>query len=80
MMRAYILVEAEVGKAASVVEAVRSFDLPRGTKLVSADVVTGPFDVIVVAETTDLDKLMGSVTDPIQMIDGVRRTTTCVVA
>ena len=79
-MRAYILIEADVGKAASVVEAVRSFDLPRGTELVSADVVTGRFDVIVVAETAGLDTLMGSVTDRIQMIGGVRRTTTCVVA
>src|SRR2546428_13760118 len=78
LTRAYILIETEVGKAASVVEAVRSLDLPQATKLLSADVVTGPFDVIVVAETTDLDKLMGPVTDPIQMIDGGRCTTTCV--
>jgi DNA-binding Lrp family transcriptional regulator len=47
-------------------------------RLVSADVVTGPFDVIVRVEANDLDQLAGWVTDKIQAIDGVQRTITCI--
>ena len=76
-MRAYVLVEAAMGKADSVAAGVKS--LEGGTvRLVSADVVTGPFDVIVRVETDDLDVLARWVTERIQAIDGVQRTITCV--
>jgi len=42
-------------------------------KLVSADVVTGPYDSIVVLEASDLDQLARFVTDKIHAIDGVLR-------
>jgi DNA-binding Lrp family transcriptional regulator len=76
-MRAYVLVEAAMGKAASVAAGVHSVEA--GTvRLVSADVATGPFDVIVLVETDDLDVLARWVTEGIQAIDGVQRTITCV--
>ena len=66
-----------MGKADSVAVGVKS--LKGGTvSLVSADVVTGPFDVIVRVETDDLDVLARWVTEEIQAIDGVQRTITCV--
>jgi DNA-binding Lrp family transcriptional regulator len=47
-----LLVQTEVGKAAKVAE-----QLARIAGLVSADVTAGPNDVIVRAETADLDEL-----------------------
>jgi hypothetical protein len=53
-----------MGKAASVGAGVPS--LEAGTvRLVSADVVTGPFDVIVLVETDNLDVLARWVTESI---------------
>ena len=45
----------------------------------SVDAVTGPFDVIAQLESDDLDKLGRAITDAIQQVDGVQRTTTCLV-
>ena len=75
-VRGYILIEAEVGKAKSVGEAVRVLTHSQA-KVVSVDTVTGPFDVIVQLEADDLDKLGNSITDGIQRVAGVQRTTTC---
>lgn len=75
-VRGYILIEAEVGKAKSVGEAVRALTHAQA-KVVSVDTVTGPFDVIVQLEADDLDKLGNSITDGIQRVEGVQRTTTC---
>ena len=75
-VRGYILIEAEVGKAKSVGEAVQALAHAQA-KVVSVDTVTGPFDVIVQLEADDLDKLGNSITDGIQRVEGVQRTTTC---
>jgi DNA-binding Lrp family transcriptional regulator len=72
----YVLIEAEVGKARAVGEAVA--DLPhQDAKVISVDTVTGPYDVIVQLEADDLDKLGNCITECIQRVDGVQRTTTC---
>jgi len=75
-VRGYVLVEAEVGKAKSVGEAVKSLTHP-DAKVIAVDTVTGPFDVIVQLEADDLDKLGNCITDGIQRVEGVQRTTTC---
>ena len=67
-----------MGNSASVVNGVRTLKFPEMTTLLSVDSVTGPFDVIAVVETTDLDTLIQWVTDQIQGLGGVERTTTCV--
>jgi len=77
-MRAYVLIEAAVGKAKSVGEGVLRLRFS-DTKVVSVDAVTGPFDVIALLESDDLDKLGLAITDGIQQVDGVQRTTTCLV-
>ena len=75
-VRGYILIEAEVGRAKSVGEAVTKLSHP-DAKVTSVDTVTGPFDVIVQLEADDLDRLGNCITDGIQRVDGVTRTTTC---
>ncbi len=75
-VRGYVLIEGEVGKAKSVGEAVQALS-HADAKVVSVDTVTGPFDVIVQLEADDLDRLGNCITDGIQRVEGVQRTTTC---
>jgi DNA-binding Lrp family transcriptional regulator len=71
---AYVLIQTEVGKAADVATEVRDID-----GVVSADDVTGPYDVIARAEADSMDDLGKMVVSRIQMIDGITRTLTCPV-
>jgi DNA-binding Lrp family transcriptional regulator len=75
-VRGYVLIEAEVGKAKAVGESIKSVK-HTDAKVVAVDTVTGPFDVIVQLEADDLDKLGNAITDGIQRVEGVQRTTTC---
>jgi DNA-binding Lrp family transcriptional regulator len=74
VVEAYVLIQTEVGKAASVAEAVR--EIP-GVE--NADDVTGPYDVIVKASAGDVDQLGKLVVAKIQAVDGITRTLTCPV-
>lgn len=74
MVQAYVLIQTEVGKAASVAEAVR---LIAGVE--TADDVTGPYDVIVKASAEDVDQLGKLVVAKVQAVDGITRTLTCPV-
>jgi DNA-binding Lrp family transcriptional regulator len=71
---AYVLIQTEVGKAAQVANEVREID-----GVVSADDVTGPYDVIARAQADSVDELGKMVVSRIQMIDGITRTLTCPV-
>ena len=71
---AYVLIQTEVGKAAQVAEEIRAI-----TGVVSADDVTGPYDVIARAESDSMDELGKMVVSRVQMIDGITRTLTCPV-
>lgn len=73
-VRAYVLIQTEVGKAASV---ARQVDAIAG--VVSADDVTGPYDVIARAEAGSVDQLGHLVVSEIQRIEGITRTITCPV-
>jgi DNA-binding Lrp family transcriptional regulator len=75
-IRGYILVETEVGRTLAVGNAVRDIQ-SNLAKVTAVDTVTGPFDVIVQLEADDLDQLGKCITEEIQSIDGVQRTTTC---
>ena len=72
MIRAYVLIQAAVGSSADVGQTVF-----RVAGVVSADVVTGPYDVIAVAEAASIDALGKLVVSNIQAIDGITRTLTC---
>jgi DNA-binding Lrp family transcriptional regulator len=71
---AYVLIQTEVGKAAHVAQNVRKID-----GVVSADDVTGPYDVIVRTEAPSLDDLGRLVVSQIQAVEGITRTFTCPV-
>ena len=76
--RIYILIEAAVGKAKPVAEGISGLGFTNA-RIVTVDVVTGPYDVIALLEADDLDDLGTAITDGIQQVDGVQRTTTCLV-
>ncbi len=71
---AYILIQTEVGKAAEVAAEVGQIP-----GVVSAEDVTGPYDVIARAEATTVDELGKMVVSRVQMIAGITRTLTCPV-
>jgi DNA-binding Lrp family transcriptional regulator len=71
---AYVLIQTEVGKAVHVAETARKI-----SGVVSADDVTGPYDVIVKTEAPSLDDLGKMVVSQIQAVDGITRTFTCPV-
>ena len=73
-VRAYVLIQTEVGRAVNVAREVGAID-----GVVSADDVTGPYDVIVVAEAKTMDSLGKLVVSQVQAVEGIVRTTTCPV-
>ena len=74
MVQAYILIQTEVGKAANVASQIAGIE---GVTL--AEDVTGPYDVIVRAEATNVDELGKLVVARIQAVAGITRTLTCPV-
>jgi DNA-binding Lrp family transcriptional regulator len=74
MVEAYVLIQAQVGTAADVADAVGKI---RGVRF--SDVVTGPYDVIVRAEAADIDGLGELIVAKVQAVVGVTRTLTCPV-
>jgi DNA-binding Lrp family transcriptional regulator len=74
VVQAYILIQTEVGKAAAVATEIAA--LPG---VVTAEDVTGPYDVIVRAEAADVDELGQLVVARVQGVAGITRTLTCPV-
>ena len=73
-VRAYVLIQTEVGKAAAVAAQIGALE-----GIVTADDVTGPYDVIATAEAGSVDDLGKMVVSKVQMIEGITRTLTCPV-
>ena len=73
-VRAYVLIQTEVGQAAAVAQQIGALD-----GVVTADDVTGPYDVIAQAEAPTVDDLGKMVVSRVQMIEGITRTLTCPV-
>lgn len=71
-VRAYVLIQTDVGKAGAVARAVREIE-----GVDSSDDVTGPYDVIARATTDTVEQLGRVVVTQIQMIEGITRTLTC---
>ncbi len=69
-IKAFILIEAEVGKTGNVVGAVQKFE---GVK--SADPVTGHYDIVTTIEVADLEAI-GGLVKQVHSVAGVRKTTT----
>ena len=73
--RAFILIETQVGRAKQVAEELRALE-----GVISADAVTGTFDIIALIEAQDMSAMADLVTGQVQGIRGVMRTITCVAA
>ena len=74
MVHAYILIQTEVGRAATVAAAIGKLD-----GVTEAEGVTGPYDVIVRAEAQDVDELGKLVVAKVQAVEGITRTVSCTV-
>jgi DNA-binding Lrp family transcriptional regulator len=73
-VHAYVLIQTDVGKAAGVTQQVREIE-----GVVTAEDVTGPYDVIVRLEARSVDQLGRLVVSEVQRIEGITRTVTCPV-
>ncbi len=74
VVQAYILIQTEVGKSASVTEAVSGI-----SGVAHAEDVTGPYDCIARVEAGTVDDLGKLVIAKIQEVPGITRTLTCTV-
>jgi DNA-binding Lrp family transcriptional regulator len=73
-IKAYVLIQTEVGKSAHV-----STEVAQLEGVISAVDVTGPYDVIVQLEADSIDDLGKIVVSRIQLTDGITRTLTCAI-
>jgi DNA-binding Lrp family transcriptional regulator len=73
-VQVYILIQTEVGKASGVAKAVSAL---AGVTL--AEGVTGPYDVIMRAESPSMEELGRGILAKVQAIPGITRTLTCPV-
>ena len=71
-VRAYVLIQTEVGKAALVAREVRKIP---GVE--DSEPVTGPYDVIARATTETVEELGRVVVTQLQLVEGISRTLTC---
>ena len=70
--RAYILIETAVGKTADVASQLRS--LP---SMKNVDTVTGPFDIIAIAEADTLHAIGDLISEGMHKVSGIVKTITC---
>jgi DNA-binding Lrp family transcriptional regulator len=73
-VNAYVLIQTDVGKAADVTRSIREID-----GVVSAEDVTGPYDVIALVASGSIDEVGRLVVSQVQRIEGITRTVTCPV-
>ena len=71
-VQAYVLIQAEAGRTASV-----GAWLTKIAGVISADIVTGPYDVIARVEADTIDSLGKLAVARIQAVEGITRTPTC---
>ncbi len=74
IVKAYVLVQAQLGRSRAVAKAIAKV---RGVKMVHA--VTGVYDVIAYLEIKDMTTLSALVMKKVQSIKGVERTHTAIV-
>ena len=70
--KAFVLIETVVGKTKEVVSKIKQRE---GVK--SVDPVTGPYDIIAIAEGETLNDIGDLVTGKIHPVSGITRTVTC---
>jgi len=70
--KAFVLIETVVGHTKEVAAALEKLK-----RVKSVDTVTGPYDIIVIAEGETLNDIGDLVTGKIHPINGISRTVTC---
>ncbi len=71
---AYVLIQIEMGRAGNVAGQIRDIE-----GVDSAEIATGPYDIIARASAETMDDLGRMVVGQIEMVDGITRTLTCPV-
>ena len=70
--RVYILIETTVGMTAEVAQALEGLQM-----ITSVDTVTGPYNIIGLAEAEDLVSIGDLISDGMHRIPGIEKTITC---
>ena len=73
MITAYILINLQPGSSDKIIKEMRKIENIR-----KISIVTGEYDIVVRVEVKNLEKLL-KITDKLQMIKGVNKTTTQVI-
>jgi len=73
MINAYILIAMQPGDSEKAIAEMRKIE-----KIAKISVVAGDYDIVVRAQVDNLEELL-KVTDKIQLIPGIRKTTTQVI-
>ncbi len=73
-VKAYVLMEIEIGRTDEVVEGLRK--IPQATKVA---VTTGGFDIVVLLEVDSLEELYEVTVHRIHQLPGIKETQTAVV-
>ena len=73
MISAYILINMKPGNFNKAIAAMRKIE-----NIIKISVVAGEFDIVTRVQVKSLDKLL-KVTNKLQMIDGVKKTTTQII-
>ncbi|QHS17839.1 Lrp/AsnC ligand binding domain-containing protein [Halopenitus persicus] len=73
MVRAYVLVDTDVGSSPDLIESIREMEGVR-----TAHVIAGDWDVMVVFDVSEVYQVLSTTTTAIQELDGVLDTKTYV--
>lgn len=75
MVEAFVLIQTEVGRAEVIAKQLAGL-----SGVLSAEYVTGPYDVVVRVSAPSLDELKSGVVRAVAQVTGITRTLTCPIA
>lgn len=75
MVEAFVLIQTEVGRAEVIAKQLAGL-----TGVLSAEYVTGPYDVVVRVGAESVTELQTAVVPSVQQVTGITRTLTCPIA
>ncbi|PRC46843.1 AsnC family transcriptional regulator [Mycobacterium sp. ITM-2017-0098] len=75
MVEAFVLIQTEVGRAEVIAKQLAGL-----TGVLSAEYVTGPYDVVVRVAAESPAELQSAVVPSVQQVTGITRTLTCPIA
>ncbi len=75
VVEAFMLIQTEVGRAEVIAKQLAGL-----SGVLSAEYVTGPYDVVVRIGAETLDELQAGVVPSVQQVTGITRTLTCPIA